>query len=72
MTDESARAAEAARGARPLPRAGRGERRRPAKARSQRGQVFDRRLAAIAAGVTVALLAAARYFLDGMGPTGWS
>ena len=72
MTDESARGAEAARGARPLPRAGREERRRPAKARSRRGQVFDRRLAAIAAGVTVALLAAARYFLDGMGPTGWS
>jgi len=34
--------------------------------------VFDRRLAVIAAAVTIALLAAARFFVDGMGPTGWS
>jgi hypothetical protein len=72
MADSSARVSRRARGARDSSRASRGRRRRAERPQSQRGHVFDRRLAAIAVAATVALLAIARGFVDRMGPTGWS
>lgn len=50
----------------------RGHSRRRERGRSQRRQVFDRRLAAVAAAITVALLAIARYYFEPTGPVGWS
>ena len=53
-------------------RARRGDRGRRELARSRRGHAFDRRLVAVAAVVTVALLAIARCSVDPTGPAGWS
>ncbi len=71
MTHGSERSGEARREASTSSRR-RGHSRRGERTRSQRRQVFDRRLAAVAAAVTVALLAIARYYIDPTGPVGWS
>lgn len=53
-------------------RAGREGRGKRESARRRRGRAFDRRLVAVAAVVTVALLAIARCSVDPTGPAGWS
>lgn len=72
MPGRSARIPKAVREARSPSRARRGHTRKPERAQNQRGRVFDRRLAVVAAAVTVALLAAARYCIDPIGPVAWS
>ena len=72
MAGRSARVGKAAQEMGSLSGAECGQTRGPEHAQGQRGNIFDRRLAAIAAGVAVALLVLARYFVDRAGPTGWS
>ena len=72
MAGRSGRVGKAARKVGRLSRARRGRSGGPEQAQGQRGDIFDQRLAAIAAGVAVALLVLARYFVDRTGPTGWS